>query len=111
MLGVTSCPFKKVSMMLFRGEISKRISFAFAMTEDNAHLTLSERDVHDQNGTDYDAEMRRKYVVLFSLVGYSWLYRYTICRPNDPTRDKSHGRKILLLLQFAFPRNGFGRQR
>ena len=33
------------------------------MTEDNAHLTLSERDVHDQNGTDYNEEMRRKSVV------------------------------------------------
>ena len=64
MQGVTSCPFKKVSMMLFRGEISKRISFAFAVTEDNVYLTLSEKAVRDQNGTDYDDEMRSKYVVL-----------------------------------------------
>ena len=61
MQGVTSCPFKKVSMMLFRGEISKRISFAFAVTEDNVYLTLSEKAVHDQNDTDYDDEMRRVY--------------------------------------------------
>ena len=58
MQGVTNCPFKKVSMMLFRGEISKRISFAFAVTEDNVYLTLSEKAVHDQNGTAYDDEMR-----------------------------------------------------
>ena len=41
--GVTSCPLRKASMMLFRGEMSKRISFAFAVTEDNVYLTLSEK--------------------------------------------------------------------
>ena len=51
-------------MMLFRGEISKRISFAFAVTEDNVYLTLSEKAVHDQNGTDYDAVLRRIYHLL-----------------------------------------------
>ena len=51
-------------MMLFRGEISKRISFAFAVTEDNVYLTLSEKAVRDQNGADYDNEMRSIFFVL-----------------------------------------------
>ena len=38
----TSYPLRKALIMLFRGERSERISLARTMTEDKAHLTLSE---------------------------------------------------------------------
>ena len=39
----TSCPLNKALIMLCRDEMSKRISFAFAVTENNVYLTLFEK--------------------------------------------------------------------
>ena len=38
-----SCPLRKALMMLFRDEVSKRICIAFAVPENNVHLTLLEK--------------------------------------------------------------------
>ena len=39
----TSCPLRKALIMLFRDEVSKCISLAFAVPENNVHLTLFEK--------------------------------------------------------------------
>ena len=38
-----SCPLRKALIMLFRDEVSKRIGIAFAVPENNVHLTLFEK--------------------------------------------------------------------
>ena len=43
--GRTSCPLRKALAMLFRGERSKRISYAFAVTERKENRTLREKGV------------------------------------------------------------------
>ena len=43
--GRTSCPLRKALIMLFRGEMSKRISHAFAVTERKETRTLREKGV------------------------------------------------------------------
>ena len=41
----TSCPLRKALIMLFRGEMSKRINHAFAVTERKENRTLREKGV------------------------------------------------------------------
>ena len=43
--GRTSYPLRKALIMLFRGEMSKRISHAFAVTERKENCTLREKGV------------------------------------------------------------------
>ena len=43
--GRTSCPLRKALVMLFRGEMSKRISHAFAVPEGKENRTLHEKGV------------------------------------------------------------------
>ena len=65
-----SCPLRKALIMLFRGEMSKRISRAFAVTERKANRTLREKylDVRDQRARSDNDEMRSISVVLLKIL-------------------------------------------